>query len=70
MPASRKPPRKGPTTPSSKSESGAVKLPDRRVMESFMSAIRPGPRAPQTSSGRHVPSMGSGRAAQTYSPRK
>src|SRR5271169_6155492 len=39
MPASRKPPRKGPATPSSKSPSAAVKLPDRRAMESFMSAI-------------------------------
>ena len=39
MPASRKPPRKGPATPSSKSASAAVKLPDRRAMESFMSAI-------------------------------
>ncbi len=39
MPASRKPPRKGPVSPSSKSVPRAVKLPDRRAMESFMSAI-------------------------------
>ena len=39
MPASRKPRRKGPVSPSSKSAPGAVKLPDRRAMESFMSAI-------------------------------
>ena len=39
MPASRKPPRKGPATSSSKSASAGVKLPDRRAMEGFMSAI-------------------------------
>ncbi len=39
MPASRKPRRKGPVSPSSKSAPRAVKLPDRRAMESFMSAI-------------------------------
>src|SRR5271166_5971198 len=39
MPASRKPGRKGPVSQSSKSAPRAVKLPDRRAMESFRSTI-------------------------------
>ena len=39
MPVSRKPRRKGLVTPSSRDAPEAVKLPDRRAMESFMLAI-------------------------------